>query len=68
MRASRRLLVVAVPLSFGWEMLQAPGFTGMPPGWIVGTAVCALAALADALIVLTLFGLAGLYAGTAAGL
>jgi hypothetical protein len=52
-----RLLALAAPLSFGWEMLQAPGFTGMPRGWVAGTAVCALAALGDTLILLSLFGL-----------
>jgi hypothetical protein len=52
-----RLLAIAAPLSFGWEMLQAPGFTGMPRGWAAGTAVCALAALGDTVILLSLFGL-----------
>lgn len=52
-----RLLLITAPLSFGWEMLQTPGFTGMPQGWAAGTAVCALAALGDTVILLGLFGL-----------
>ncbi len=55
-----RLLLIAGPVSFAWEMLQAPGFTGMPPGWVAGTAVCGLAALGDVVVLLGLFGLAGL--------
>jgi hypothetical protein len=53
----RRLLLVAGPLSFGWEMGQMSGLTGMPAAWLAGTAVCAFAAVTDVLIVLGLFGL-----------
>lgn len=51
-----RLILVALPLYFGWEMLQAPAFTGMPHEWLAATGVCALATLGDAVIVLVLFG------------
>lgn len=52
-----RLLVIALPLYFVWEMLQAPAFTGMPDDWWAATAVCAVVTLGDAVIVLGLFGL-----------
>ena len=52
-----RLLVIALPLYFAWEMLQAPAFTGMSEDWRAATAVCALAALGDGVIVLGVFGL-----------
>ena len=55
-----RLLVIATPLYFTWEMLQAPAFTGMPDGWLAATLVCAIATLGDAVIVLLLFGLGAL--------
>lgn len=57
-----RLLVIALPAYFVWEMLQAPAFTGMPPGWWAATAVCALATVGDGVIVLAVFAVgAGLY-------
>jgi len=57
-----RLLVIALPAYFAWEMLQAPAFTGMPSGWWAATVVCALAAAGDGVIVLAVFGIgAGLY-------
>ena len=52
-----RLLVIALPLYFAWEMLQAPAFTGMPGGWLAATLVCAQATLGDGVIVLGVFGL-----------
>lgn len=55
-----RLLVIALPLYFVWEMLQAPAFTGMPEGWAAATRVCAEATLGDGVIVLGLFGLGAL--------
>ena len=55
LRAIGRLLVIALPLYFTWEMLQAPAFTGMPDDWKRATAWCALAALGDGVIVLSLF-------------
>ena len=57
-----RLLIIALPAYFVWEMLQAPAFTGMPQGWWAATAVCALAAAGDGVIVLAVFAIgAGLY-------
>lgn len=50
-----RLLVIALPLSFLWEMLQAPAFTGLPRPWFAHAAVCSTAAVGDALLVLALF-------------
>ena len=62
MRTGVRLLIIALPAYFVWEMLQAPAFTGMPPSWWAATAVCALAAAGDGVIVLAVFGIgAGLY-------
>jgi hypothetical protein len=52
-----RLLLVALPLNFAWEMLQAPAFTGMPADWLAATSVCAQAAVGDGMIALVLFGL-----------
>jgi len=46
-----RLLAVAVPPYFAWEMLQAPFFTGMPEDWAAATALCALATLGDGALV-----------------
>jgi hypothetical protein len=64
-RTTVRLLVVALPLYFVWEMLQAPGFTGMPEGWLAATAVCALATLGDGVIVLALLALGAIAFRTA---
>jgi hypothetical protein len=50
-----RLLVIALPLSFLWEMLQAPAFTGLPRPWFAHAAVCSMAAVGDGLLVLALF-------------
>lgn len=58
-----RLLVIALPLYFVWEMLQAPAFTGMPAGWGAATTVCAVATLGDGVIVLGVFGIAALVFG-----
>ena len=46
-----RLLAVALPLYFAWEMAQAPFFTGMPTGWVRATLMCAQAAVGDAVLV-----------------
>jgi hypothetical protein len=50
-RTLGRLLAVTIPLYFTWEMLQAPFFTGMPPGWVAATAICAMATLGDGVLV-----------------
>ena len=55
-----RLFVLALPPYFAWEMLQAPAFTGMPPGWWPATAVCALAAVGDGVLVVVVFALCAL--------
>lgn len=59
-RTIARLLAVALPLYFVWEMLQAPAFTGMPEGWLAATAVCALATEGDGLVVLVVFAVGAL--------
>lgn len=59
-RTIARLLAVALPLYFVWEMLQAPAFTGMPAGWVAATAVCALATAGDGVIVLVVFAIGAL--------
>jgi len=46
-----RLLAVALPLYFAWEMAQAPFFTGMPAGWVKATLMCAQATLGDGVLV-----------------
>lgn len=46
-----RLLAVALPLYFAWEMAQAPFFTGMPAGWAGATLMCAQATVGDAVLV-----------------
>lgn len=56
-RACARLLTIALPLSFIWEVLQAPAFTGLPRSWFAHAAVCAAAAVGDGLLVLALFAL-----------
>ncbi len=55
LKTAARLLLLALPPYFAWEMLQAPGFTGMPPGGWSATAVCAQAAVGDGVIVLVVF-------------
>ena len=55
-----RLLAVALPLYFVWEMLQAPAFSGMPKGWWAASARCALAAAGDGVIVLAIFAILAL--------
>lgn len=55
-----RLLRLALLPYFAWEMLQAPAFTGMSPGWWVATAVCALASIGDGVIVLAVFAIGAL--------
>lgn len=46
-----RLLAVALPLYFAWEMAQAPFFTGMPAGWVKATLMCAQTTLGDGVLV-----------------
>lgn len=60
-----RLSVIALPLSFVWEMLQAPAFTGLPRAWFAHAAVCALAAVGDTVLVVALFAFGSrLFGGT----
>jgi len=54
-----RLLALALPLYFVWEMLQMPFFTGMPPDWVVSTLLCAIATLVDGVIIVGLYALGG---------
>jgi hypothetical protein len=51
------LLIIAIPLNFAWEMLQASSFTGMPPDALWATVLCAQAAVGDGVIALGLCGL-----------
>lgn len=50
-----RLSIIALPLSFAWEMLQMPAFTGLPESLLVATAWCAAASLGDVAIILAVF-------------
>ncbi len=52
-----RLLVIAAPINFAWEMLQAPAFTGMPANWWAMTGWCALATVGDVILVIALWAL-----------
>jgi len=54
-----RLLIIALPLYFAWEMLQMPAFTGLPESLLVATAWCAVATLGDGALVLVVFLIAG---------
>ena len=56
-RLPLRLLVIAAPLNFVWEMLQAPAFTGMPDDWLAMTGWCALATVGDVILVIMLWAL-----------
>ena len=49
-----RLFIIALPVSFAWEMLQMPAFAGLPDSTLAAAGVCAIAGAADALIVLAL--------------
>lgn len=51
----RRLVVVATPAYFAWEMLQTPAFTGVPSSRVVATVFCALATAGDVVLVAGLF-------------
>lgn len=55
--AYARLFAITLPLSFVWEMLQAPAFTGLPRAWFLHAAVCLVAAVGDTILVLALFAL-----------
>ena len=59
-RIAARLLVLALPAYFAWEMFQAPAFTGMPARWWAATAMCARATAGDGVIVLAVFALGAL--------
>lgn len=50
-----RLLAVALPPYFAWEMLQMLFFTGMPVNWVISTLLCGLAALGNGVIILGLY-------------
>lgn len=60
-RSVGRLLAIALPIYFVWEMAQAPAFTGMPKAWWAATAMCALATLGDGVIVLALWGIGAMF-------
>ena len=51
-----RLSVIAFPLHFAWELLQAPAFGLMGPTWVAGVLVCARAAVGDVIIAAALLG------------
>lgn len=55
---SIRLLAIALPLYFAWEMLQMPAFTGLPESVLRATAWCALATLGDGVLVVVVFVIA----------
>ena len=52
-----RLVIVAAPLYFAWEMFQMPGYV-MPERWVTRTAACLAATVGDVAIVLGLWWLA----------
>lgn len=52
-----RLLAISMPLNFAWEMLQMPAFAGLPNNTFATVGVCAIAAIGDALIALSLWRL-----------
>ena len=56
-----RLLAISVPLNFAWEMLQMPAFAGLPESWLAASAVCALAAIGDAVIVVAIYACAAYF-------
>lgn len=56
-----RVLAISVPLNFAWEMLQMPAFKGLPESFLATVALCAGAAIEDALVAVAVFGL-GVYA------
>ena len=58
MRRAARLLAIALPLNFAWEMLQMPAFTRPPESLLVATAWCAVATLGDGALVLVVFFIA----------
>ncbi len=51
-----RLSVIAFPLHFAWELLQAPAFGPMGPTWVPGALVCARAAVGDVIMAAGLLG------------
>jgi hypothetical protein len=60
-----RLLALALPLYFAWEMLQMPAYAGVPRDWVVSTTWCALATLGDALMALATFAAGAVVFGDA---
>ena len=56
MRSAARLVAIALPLNFAWEMLQMPAFTRPPESLIVAAASCAVATLGDGALVVAVFG------------
>jgi hypothetical protein len=58
-RVSYLIIAFSFLLNFAWEMLQMPLYEGMEPG-IQTTLFCALAAVADALMVLLIYYAFGL--------
>jgi hypothetical protein len=58
-----RLLAVALPLNFAWELLQASAYGPMGETWLEGLLVCARATLGDGVIFLALFGAGAVLCG-----
>lgn len=58
-----RLLAIALPLNFAWELLQAPAYRSMGDTWLEGVLVCLRATLGDGVIFLGLFGVGTLLFG-----
>jgi len=61
--ASVRVFIVAAPIYFVWEMAQAPLFTGMPRDWRLSTAICALATIADLILLVALVAVGAILFG-----
>ena len=58
-----RLLIIGLPLSLAWELLQSPAYGPMGDTWLQGFLVCAQATLGDGVIFLALFGTGALLFG-----
>ena len=56
MRSAARLVAIALPLNFAWEMLQMPAFTRPPESLLVATAWCSVATLGDGALAVAVFG------------
>ena len=59
-RLIARIVAVALPLYFVWELAQIPAYVAESRSWLLIVASCGLATLGDALIVLALWGLGAL--------